>query len=101
MDAKGIYKKGNIWWIRFKGPDDIKKFESSLAKRKNEIQERKYAVAKRIGRCSFNELADKYDNFVKKQRSYPIKKCLCCQSWLGIKWDPVIKVNGYGFQYRR
>ncbi len=85
MKTKGIYKRGNNYWIRFKGPDDKIKFESSrshrkrdaealLAKRKNEVQEGRYTIAKCIRRYSFNELSDRYDNFVKKQRSYPSKK---------------------------
>jgi hypothetical protein len=87
MATKGIYKRGNIWWIRFTGPDGKTKFESSrshekrnaeafLAKRKNEVQEGRYTPAKCFRRYLFNELADKYDNFVKKQRSYPNKKYL-------------------------
>ena len=85
MATKGLYKRGNIYWIRFKGPDEKIKFESSqshkkrdaealLAKRKNEVQEGRYTIAKSIRRHSFNELADRYDAFVKKQRSYPSKK---------------------------
>ena len=29
MATKEIYKRGNIYWIRFTGPDDKIKFESS------------------------------------------------------------------------
>lgn len=85
MSTKGIYKRGNNYWIRFTGPDEKIKFESShshrkkdaealLSKRKNEIQEGRYIIAKCIRRCTFNELADRYDSFVKKQRSYSSKK---------------------------
>ena len=53
MGTKGIYKRGNVWWIRFTGPDDKTKFESSrshrkrdaealLAQRKNEVHEGRY-----------------------------------------------------------
>jgi hypothetical protein len=53
MATKGIYKRGNIYWVRFTGSDDKTKFESSrshrkrdaealLAKRRNEVQEGRY-----------------------------------------------------------
>ena len=85
MTTKGLYERGNIWWIRFTGPDGKIKFESSrshrkrdaevlLAKRKNEVQEGKYIKLKNLRKHTFNELSDKYDKFVKKQRSYSSKK---------------------------
>ncbi len=27
--TKGIYKRGNVWWIRYTGGDGKKRFESS------------------------------------------------------------------------
>ena len=29
--TKGLYKRGNIWWIRYTGPDGKKRFESSMS----------------------------------------------------------------------
>ena len=81
MATKGLYKRGTVWWIRFTGPEGKVRQETArshrkrdaealLAKRKNEVQEGRYAIAKSIRRYSFSELADRYDSFVKKQRSY-------------------------------
>src|SRR2546426_106380 len=28
--TKGLYKRGNIWWIRYTGPDGKKRFESNM-----------------------------------------------------------------------
>jgi hypothetical protein len=33
MTTKGIYKRGNIYWIRFTGPDEKIKFETSRSHR--------------------------------------------------------------------
>ena len=102
--TKGIYKRGNNFWIRFTGPDDKTKFESSrshrkrdaealLAKRKNEVQEGRYAIAKSITRYSFNELADRYDSFVKKQRSYKSKKYIIKKLKAQFRNIPLVKFN--------
>jgi integrase len=104
MATKGIYKRGNIYWIRFTGPDDKIKFESSrsqrkrdaealLAKRKNEVQEGRYNIAKCIRRYSFNELADRYDNFVEKQRSYSSKKYIIKRLKAQFRNIPLVKFN--------
>ena len=65
MATKGIYKRGNVWWIRFMGPEGKVRQETArshrkrdaealLAKRKNEVQEGRYTIAKSIRRYSFN-----------------------------------------------
>ena len=104
MATKGIYKRWNVWWIRFTGPDDKTKFESSrsprkrvaealLSKRKNEVQEGRYTIAKSIRRYSFNELTYRYDNFVKKQRSYSSKKYIIKKLKAQFKNIPLVKFN--------
>jgi len=27
--AKGIYKRGNVWWLRYAGPDGLTRYESA------------------------------------------------------------------------
>jgi hypothetical protein len=60
MTTKGIYKRGNIYWIRFTGPDEKIKFETVrshrkkdaevlLAKIKNEVQEGRCMSLKGLG----------------------------------------------------
>jgi integrase len=104
MTTKGIYKRGNNFWIRFSGPDGKIKFESSrshrkrdaealLAKRKNEVQEGKYIKLKNLRKHSFNELADKYDDFVKKQRSYSSKKYIIKKLKAQFRNIPLVKFN--------
>ena len=104
MTTKGLYKRGNVWWIRFTGHDEKIKFESSrshrkkdaealLTKRKNEVQEGRYTTAKCIRRCTFNELADKYDNFVKKQRSYSSKKYIIKKLQAQFRNIPLVRFN--------
>jgi len=70
--SKGIYKRGNIWWIRYAGLDGKIRFESSnsstfrdaqdlLIQRKKEIIEGKEPIpVKRIANHSFKELSDHY-----------------------------------------
>ena len=38
MSTKGLYKRGNIYWIMFTGPDDKTKFESSRSHRKRDVE---------------------------------------------------------------
>jgi integrase len=104
MATKGLYKRGNVWWIRFTGPDGKVKFESSrshkkkdaevlLAKRKNEVQEGRYIKLKNLRKHTFNELTDQYDNFVEKQRSYPSKKYIIKKLKTQFRNIPLVKFN--------
>jgi len=69
--AKGIYKRGNVFWIRYVGLDGRMVYESSGSdkfrdaedkynRRKNTIKDGKQPEIKKIGNHTFNELAEKY-----------------------------------------
>ena len=70
--AKGIYKRGNVYWIRYAGLDGriiresshsskLKEAGDLLIGRRNEIKEGKEPeIKKRIVNHTFNELAEQY-----------------------------------------
>ena len=104
MKSKGIYKRGSIYWISFAGPEGKIRQETSrshrkkdaealLIKRRNEVQEGRYTVAKSIRRYLFHELANKYNNFVKKQRSYSSKKYIIAKLKAQFRNIPLVKFN--------
>ncbi|MGQ9570711.1 MAG: tyrosine-type recombinase/integrase [Thermodesulfovibrionales bacterium] len=83
--ARGIYKRGNIYWIRYAGLDGKTVFESSgsdkfreaealLIKRKQAIKEGKQPEIKKIANHTFNELTTEYLKWAERQRSYRSKK---------------------------
>lgn len=84
--AKGIYKRGNIFWIRYAGLDGKIVYESSgsdkfkdandkLIGRKNDIKDRKQPEITRIGNHTFKELAEKYKQWMEgRHRSADSKK---------------------------
>ena len=68
---RGIYQRGNVFWIRYAGVDGRTVFESSgstkfrdaetlLIQRKQAIKEGKQPEIKKIANCSFRELVEKY-----------------------------------------
>jgi integrase len=82
--AKGIYKRGNIYWIRYAGLDgkivrvsaDTTKFreaETLLIQRKQSIKEGKQPEIKKIKNHTFNELAEQYIKWAERQRSFSSK----------------------------
>jgi integrase len=82
--AKGIYKRGNVYWIRYAGLDGkivrestgssrFKNAEAHLIKRKNSIKEGIEPEVKRIKNYLFNELADEYKKWAERQRSFDSK----------------------------
>jgi len=85
---KGLYKRGNIWWIRYAGLDGKIRYESSgsksyrvaqalLIKRKQAIQEGKEPLPiKKIANHTFKELAERYLVWAKRQKSFDSKKYL-------------------------
>ncbi|MFO0752980.1 MAG: hypothetical protein U0411_06610 [Thermodesulfovibrionales bacterium] len=88
--AKGIYKRGSIFWIRYAGLDGKIVFETSgsnkfkdaetlLIKRKNSIKEGKQPEIKKIGNHTFNELVDQYKKWAERQRSFKSKEYLIDQ----------------------
>ena len=80
--VKGIYKRGNIFWIRYAGLDGKVIFETShsiklrdaenlLHKRKADIQEGKQPQPiKKMARYTFRELANEYAKWAERQRSF-------------------------------
>ena len=80
--TKGLYKRGNIWWIRYTGPDGKKRFESSMSSsqrdaeallitRKKDVMQGKDPLAeKKVPAHAFTELAEHYREWAKRQRGY-------------------------------
>lgn len=89
--AKGIYKRGNIYWIRYAGLDGKIVFESShsakfrdaealFIKRKQAIKEGKQPEpTKRIANHTFKELVAEYLKWAERQRSFKSKVYLINQ----------------------
>src|SRR5512139_2210851 len=82
---KGLYKRGDVWWIRYAGIDGRTVRESSgstkfrdaetlLIQRRSEIKEGKQPDVKRIANHTFNELAGQYRKWAERQRSYRSKR---------------------------
>lgn len=72
---KGIYKRGNVYWIRYVGLDGRMRLESSgskklreaqvlLTTRKNAVLEGKAPEVKKIANYSFRDLAKKYTEWM-------------------------------------
>lgn len=83
--AKGIYKRGNIYWIRYTDLIGKKVFESSgstkfrdaetlLIKRKNDIKEGKQPEIKKIANHIFNGLVAEYVKWAERQKSFKKSK---------------------------
>lgn len=88
--AKGIYKRGNVYWIRYAGLDGKTVYESSkstklkdaenlLIKRKHMIKEGKQPQVKKIPNIIFRELAVEYIKWAERQRAYKQKAILINQ----------------------
>src|SRR4030067_2192507 len=89
--AKGIYKRGNTYWIRYAGLDGRVIFESSgsikfreaealLIQRRQSIKEGKQPEAiKKIANHTFNELVVEYIKWAERQRSFKSKSYLIKQ----------------------
>jgi integrase len=82
--AKGIYKRGNIYWIRYVGLDSrvvressrstkFRNAEALLIRRRNEIKEGKQPEVKKITNHSFRELANEYVVWSQRQRGFQQK----------------------------
>jgi hypothetical protein len=87
---KGIYKRGNVYWIAYAGldgkviresstSDKFKDAETLLIKRRQSIREGKMPEVKRIGNHTFNDLAVDYLKWTERQRSYRQKKLVIDQ----------------------
>lgn len=84
--TKGIYKRGNIYWIRYAGLDGRLMYESSgsdkfrdaetlLIKRRQSIKEGKQPEIRKIENHLFSELVTEYTKWIKRQRSFGQKEC--------------------------
>jgi integrase len=83
--AKGIYKRGNVWWLRYASLDGrmiresshsrkFREAEDLLIQRRNEIKEGKQPeIKKRIVNHTFNGLAEQYKKWAERQRSFKSK----------------------------
>lgn len=85
--AKGIYKRGSVYWIRYAGLDGKMRFESGgksfkdaqdlLAQRRTEIKAGKDPLpAKRIANHTLAELAEHYKAWAERQRGIKRKKTI-------------------------
>ncbi len=80
--AKGIYKRGNVYWIRYadlmgkivfesSGSDKFRVAEAVLIKRKQAVKEGKQPESvKRITNHTFNELVSEYAKWAERQKSF-------------------------------
>jgi integrase len=85
MASKGLYKRGNVWWIRYAGVDgrirrettqttNHREAQALLIKRKQAILEGNEPEVKLIKNYLFKELAVEYEKWAERQRSYNSKK---------------------------
>ncbi len=85
MAAKGIYRRGEIYWIRYAGIDGrivressrsskFRDAETLLIRRRQGIKEGKQPEVKRIANHTFSELAEAYLPWAERQRSFKKKK---------------------------
>lgn len=85
MKTKGIYKRGNVYWIRYAGFDGhiiressysnkYKDAETLLIRRRQGIKEGKAPEIKQIKKCTFSELTEQYLVWAERQRSFRSKK---------------------------
>jgi integrase len=84
--TKGLYKRGNIYWIRYAGLDGkiiaessgstkFKDAETLLLQKKQMIREGKQPPSiKKIGTFTFKQLAEDYLKWCERQRSFKSKK---------------------------
>lgn len=82
--AKGIYKRGKLWWISYAGLDGgiiressksekFREAETLLIQRRQEIKEGKQPEIKRIANHTLNELAAEYIKWAERQKSFKSK----------------------------
>ncbi len=84
---RGLYRRGQIWWICYKGVDGRIYRESSHSRSMVEaqrlLQERRHAVltGQHVPRrrVAFAELAEEYLAWAKRQKSFPTKRGLIRQ----------------------
>ncbi len=83
--AKGLYKRGNVYWVRYAGLDGrviressgsskFREAEALLIKRRQSIKEGKQPEIKKIANYTFKELAGEYLQWAERQRCFRTKK---------------------------
>src|SRR4030042_5885271 len=88
--AKGIYKRGNVFWIRYagldsriiresSGSDKFRDAEALLIKKKGDIKEGKQPEIKKITNHTFNELVAEYLKWAERQMCFKSKSHLINQ----------------------
>jgi len=101
--SKGIYKRGEIWWIRYTGCDGRKRFETSRSKsfkaaerlliqRKNEVMEGKDTV-KANANYIFSDFAVHYLDWAVRQKSFKSKEAYIKQLLLVFGNCPLKKIS--------
>ena len=102
---KGLYKRGNIWWLRYVGVDrriiressqfrKFKEAEDLLIERRSDVQKGKQReIKKRIVNHTFKELAEQYLKWAERQRSFKSKKYLIDQLIKGFGSIPLRQFN--------
>lgn len=103
--AKGIYKRGNVYWIRYAGLDGKTVYESSgndkfreaealLIQRRQTVKEGKQPEIKKISNHTFKELSEKYLAWINgRQKSAKIKGYLTGQLVATFGGLPLRKFN--------
>lgn len=95
---KGIYKRGNVYWIRYAGLDGriiressgsekYRAAETLLIRRRQGIKEGKAPEIKQIKNCTFSELTEQYLVWAERQRSFRSKQGFVSQ--LNEKYGPL------------
>jgi integrase len=84
--TKGIYRRGNVYWIRYAGldgkiiresshSDKFKEADNLLIQRRNEIKNGEQPeIRRRIANHTFSELAGEYKKWAERQKSFKSKK---------------------------
>ena len=83
--AKGLYKRGNVYWVRYAGLDGrviressgsskFREAEALSIKRRQSIKEGKQPEIKKIANYTFKELAGEYLQWAERQRCFRTKK---------------------------
>ena len=81
---RGLYKRGNVWWLRYADLDGKTKYESSgsekqrdadalLHKRKADVKAGKQPEIKKIANHTFQVLTEEYLRWAERQRCYQSK----------------------------
>lgn len=101
---RGLYKRGNIWWMAFTGLDGklyrkstettvLREAENVLDCRKREIKAGKNPEVVRIKKYTFYNLADEYLKTVKWQKAYKSKVGYVKQLLEFFKIQPLQSLN--------